>query len=152
MTRFLTGALSALVLLTGGLFMWQGYAQMQEAEDAIIPAAPPTIPVAAAGAPKTGAPPPDVPAAKDSTREEKRFNRYDRDRNDLISRVELMSTRSGSFRKLDKDGNNLLTFEEWASNTGQKFAGADRDRSGGLTRVEFATTAPKRSATPKCAC
>ncbi|WP_409574746.1 hypothetical protein [Sphingopyxis sp. PET50] len=70
----------------------------------------------------------------------------------MISRVEMMSTRTAAFRKLDKDRNNLLTFEEWAAATGDRFAGADKDKSGGLSRAEFATTAPKRAAVAKCKC
>ena len=107
---------------------------------------------ASAGAPKRGAAPPELPAAKDASREERRFNRYDRDRNEVVSRVEMMSTRTAAFRKLDKDRNNLLSFEEWAAATGDRFAGADKDKSGGLSRAEFATTAPKRAPAPKCKC
>ena len=121
-SRFLIGGVASALLLTGGLFMWKGYTQIAEVE--VLP----------------------------DPREERRFNRFDRDRNDKISRVELMSSRTAAFRKLDKDGNNLLTFEEWAVTTGARFASADADKSGDLTRAEFATTAPKRAAKPKCSC
>jgi hypothetical protein len=60
----------------------------------------------------------------------------------MITRDEMLSTRTDGFRKLDKDGNNLLTFEEWAVTTVDRFGGADKDRDGRLTRAEFATTAP----------
>ena len=152
-SRFLIGGIASALLLSGGVFIWKGYSQI--AEEAVIPDAPPDpgpIPVAGAGAPKRGAAPPELPAAKDASREERRFNRYDRDRNEVVSRVEMMSTRTAAFRKLDKDGNNLLTFEEWAAATGERFAGADRDKSGGLSRAEFATTAPKRAVVAKCKC
>ena len=152
-SRFLIGGIASALLLTGGVFMWKGYTQT--AEEQVIPDAPPDpgpIPVAGPGAPKRGAPPPELPAAKDASREERRFNRYDRDRNEVVSRVEMMSTRTAAFRKLDKNRDNLLSFEEWAAATGDRFAGADRDKSGGLSRVEFATTAPKRAAAPKCKC
>lgn len=152
-SRFLIGGLSAALLLTGGLFIWQGYSQV--AEEEVLPDPPPAlaaIPVAGANAPKRGQAPPALPAAKAESREERRFNRYDRDRNDRVSRIEMMATRSAVFRKLDKDGNNLLTFEEWAAATSDRFAGADADKSGDLTRAEFATTAPKRIARPKCSC
>ena len=153
LSRFLIGGIASALLLTGGVFLWKGYTQV--AEEAVLPEAPPDpgpIPVAGVGAPKRGAAPPELPAAKDASREERRFNRYDRDRNDRVSRVEMMSTRTAAFRKLDKDGNNLLTFEEWAAATGERFAGADRDKSGDLSRPEFATTAPKPAAKPKCNC
>lgn len=152
-SRFLIGGLASALLLTGGVFLWKGYTQV--AEEEVIPDAPPDpgpIPVAGAGAPKRGAPPPELPAAKDASREERRFNRYDRDRNEMVSRVEMMSTRTAAFRKLDKNRDNLLTFEEWAAATGDRFAGADKDKSGGLSRAEFATTAPKRAPVAKCKC
>ena len=97
-------------------------------------------------------PPPVPPEAPKLSREEVRFNRYDRDRDELISRNELMGSRTAAFRKLDTDGNNLLTFEEWAVATGERFKGADADRNGLLTRQEFATTAPKRKAKARCRC
>ena len=152
-SRFLIGGVASALLLTGGLFMWEGYTQI--AEEEVLPEPPPglpAVPMAGANAPKRGLAPPALPAAKEASREERRFNRFDRDRNDKISRVELMSSRTAAFRKLDKDGNNLLTFEEWAAATGARFAGADGDKSGDLTRVEFATTAPKRAVKPKCNC
>ena len=130
-SRFLIGGVASALLLTGGLFMWKGYSQI--ADEAVLPEPPPAlpaIPVAGPNAPKRGAAPPELPVAKEASREERRFNRYDRDRN----------------------GDNLLTFEEWAAATGDRFATADADKSGDLTRAEFATTAPKRTAAPKCKC
>lgn len=153
LSRFLVGGFASALLLTGGVFLWQGHSQV--AEEEVLPEPPPAlpaIPVAGAGAPKRGPAPPALPAAKDASREERRFNRYDRDRNDRVSRVEMMSTRTAGFRKLDKDGNNLLTFEEWAAATGERFARADGDRTGDLGRAEFATTAPKPAVKPKCSC
>ena len=153
MNRYLLGAVSAIVLLATGLFLWQIRSESSPptvAPDpperaAAIPAPP------QADAPKFGPAPPEPPQAKQATREERRFNRYDRNRDDGVSRVEMMSTRTSAFKKLDKDANNLLTFEEWAVASSTKFAGADRDKSGVLTRPEFATTAPKRSVA-RCAC
>ena len=86
------------------------------------------------------------------TREEQRFFRYDRNRDRLITRNEMLSTRTDAFRDLDVDGNNLLTFEEWAAGTGQRFAGADRNKDQLLTRKEFAQTRPKLVAKPGCRC
>lgn len=152
-SRFLIGGVASALLLTGGLFMWKGYTQI--AEERLLPEPPPAlpaIPVAGANAPKRGAAPPDLPAAKEASREERRFNRYDRDRNNRISRIEMMATRTAAFRKLDKNGDNLLSFEEWAAATSDRFANADADKSGDLTRAEFATTAPKPAAKPKCSC
>ncbi len=152
-SRFLIGGLASALLLTGGVFLWQGYSR--DAEVRAMPEPPPALPalpVAGRDAPKRGAAPPELPEAKSETREERRFNRYDRDRNERISRVEMLSTRTASFRKLDTNGDNLLSFEEWAVTTSDRFAGADADKSGDLTRAEFATTAPKRKPKPKCSC
>jgi hypothetical protein len=98
---------------------------------------------------------PQPPEASELTREERRFFRYDRDRDRIITRNEMLSTRSDAFRKLDVDGNNLLTFEEWAVTTVERFESADADGNDKLTPSEFATTAPKRRASPakpRCDC
>ncbi len=151
MNRILLGGLSALLLLIGGYFVLQATAPGKG--NAITAAALPGLPLGDADA-QGDAPPElvDPPAAAPKSREEKRFNRYDRDRNGAITRVELMSSRTKAFKTLDKDGNNLLSFEEWAVRTSDKFATADADRDGKLTRAEFATTAPKRRAKPACNC
>jgi len=86
------------------------------------------------------------------SREEVRFNRYDRNRDELVSRIEMMSSRTKDFKKLDRDGNNLLSFEEWAAATGERFARADSNRDSLLTRKEFLSTRPKRVAKPNCRC
>lgn len=85
------------------------------------------------------------PEASELTREQRRFFRYDRNRDLIITRNEMLSTRSDGFRKLDVDGNNLLTFEEWAVTTANRFDEADEDGDGKLTPREFATTARQPS-------
>ena len=80
------------------------------------------------------------------------FNRYDRNRDDLVSRLEMMGSRTKAFKALDTDGNYLLTFEEWAAATGQRFADADRNKDQLLTRKEFAQMPPKLVAKPGCRC
>ncbi|MBK5263851.1 MAG: hypothetical protein JJE34_01270 [Alphaproteobacteria bacterium] len=154
MGRFLAGAASALLFTGAGLFWWQSRAQ---SDDLIIPAAPPPVvvgaqelPVAAPG--QVGAPPPMPASATSQTREQKRFSRYDANRDGIITRTEMLSSRTKEFRKLDTDSNNLLSFEEWAVKTSDRFAGADADANGKLTPPEFVTTAPKRSPRPKCKC
>lgn len=151
MRRFLAGGAGALLLVTAGLWLWQGQAS-QENE---IPAMPPPaalaegLPEAKADAPAFGAAPPTPPEAPKASREEVRFNRYDRDRDELISRIEMMGSRTKAFKSLDKDDNNLLSFEEWAAATGERFAGADGNKDKLLTRKEFASTRPKQA---KAAC
>lgn len=154
MRRFLAGGLGALLLVTGGLWLWQ----TQAYEENHIPAMPPPAALpdklaeASPGAPAFGPAPPTPPEAPKASREEVRFNRYDRNRDELISRLEMMGSRTKAFKSLDKDGNNLLTFEEWAAATGERFAGADGNKDKLLTRKEFATTRPKAAANPGCRC
>ncbi|MEQ1510872.1 MAG: hypothetical protein ABL909_10800 [Sphingopyxis sp.] len=150
MNRFLIGGVSALFMLTGGIFLWQGYSQAPAADIAALP--PPDVGLPVADPNLRGAPPPAPPSANPASREERRFARYDRNRDGTITRIEMLSSRTQAFRRLDKDGNNLLSFEEWAAATGQRFAGADSDRSGALTAAEFATTAPQRRAQARCRC
>jgi hypothetical protein len=148
MGRFLAGSIAALLLVAAGLFWWQGEADRQTRPLVArggAKAQPPSLP--GEGDPDArGAPPPGPPAAAQRTREQRRFDRYDRNRDSAITRVEMLSTRSAAFRKLDKDGNNLLSFEEWAVRTSDRFAGADANKDGKLNAAEFATTAPKPAA------
>jgi hypothetical protein len=156
MNRFLAGGLAATALLGAGFWLWQGKAMQEEP----IPAPPPPVEIAAplelpkpmANAPKFGPKPPTPPQAAKTSREEMRFNRYDRNRDEIISRLEMMSSRTNDFKKLDKDGNNLLTFEEWATGTSKRFSNADGNRNGLLTRTEFTSTRPKPAAKPACKC
>lgn len=155
MNRILLGGLAAMLMLGIGMFWWQGRAQVEEA-------APPPMAEPLASEPAESLLPnadpgdmkgPKPPEASELSREERRFFRYDRDRDRKISRNEMLSTRSDAFRKLDKDGNNLLTFEEWAVTTVNRFEGADADGNDELTEQEFATTRPKRKARrPRCNC
>ena len=158
MKKFLAGGLAAIAAITGGLWFWQGQAAQ---EKTAIPAPPPPeeesdapleLPKAGPGAPRFGPAPPDPLTAPKASREEVRFNRYDRNRDESITRLEMLSTRTKAFKKLDKDGNNLLTFEEWAAATAERFSKADGNRNGQLTRPEFANTKPKVPVKPACRC
>jgi len=150
LNRLVLGAFIALLLVGVGLFWLQGRAEVEQG-------APPPEPAAAA---PTGLPSADVaglrgpapPEASELTREQQRFFRYDRNRDQRITRDEMLSTRTDGFRKLDKDGNNLLTFEEWAVTTADRFDGADANGDRELSPAEFARTAPRPTATPRCRC
>ncbi|WP_370188177.1 hypothetical protein [Qipengyuania sp.] len=152
MNRIVLGAVVALALVGLGAFWWQGRAEIERG-------APPPQPVEAPAA-EAEIPPSDAgdavgpapPEATELTKEQRRFFRYDRNRDWRITRTEMLSTRSDGFRKLDKDGNNLLDFEEWAVATVEKFEGADADGDNQLSPAEFATTAPKPKKKPRCAC
>ncbi len=145
MWRWIAGALAAMLLVAGGVILYGGRAR---------PAAP--LPLSApqqAAVAGDETLPDTVPAASDETREQKRFQRADKDRNGLISREELLMPRRKAFAKLDTDGDGKLSFEEWAIKTEKRFADADADKSGTLTPAEFATTAPKRRPPrPRCDC
>jgi hypothetical protein len=146
MWRYVVGAAAALLLALGGIFLFRTPASSQPK----LAAAPA---VAASDIADADDPLPEAPKASARTREEKRFDRYDKDRNDAITRDEYLLSRRKAFAKLDSNGDGRLDFDEWAVKTTAKFSGADKDNSGVLTRAEFASTAPKpRKAKPKCAC
>ena len=154
MRQAVLGVLGGLALAGIGVFWWQGRAAIEDnappppAPEAPAPD-PATLPQVDPGALQGPAPPEQT----ELSREELRFFRYDRNRDRLITRNEMLSTRSDAFRDLDADGNNLLTFEEWATATVDRFEGADADGNGRLTPREFATTAPKPAAKkPACKC
>lgn len=153
MRQAVLGGLGGLVLAGIGVFWWQGRAAIEEGAPPPAPAPsvpdPEALPLSDPGS-QQGPAPPEV---SELGKEEQRFFRYDRNRDRLITRNEMLSTRTEAFRKLDKDGNNLLTFEEWAVTTVDRFETADADGNGRLTPREFATTAPKPAARkPACKC
>ena len=74
MNRYIIGGLSAVFLLVGGFFVWQGFAN--RTQNALTAATLPALPMGEEGA--EGAPPPELPGAPTAApkgREEKRFNR-----------------------------------------------------------------------------
>ncbi|WP_209347667.1 EF-hand domain-containing protein [Pontixanthobacter sp. CEM42] len=154
MNRILLGGLLSLLMVGLGLFWWQGRAQVEEGAPPPEPlpmvsdSAEPEIPASDAGDMRG----PTPPEATELTREQRRFYRYDRNRDQSITRNEMLSTRTDAFRKLDKDGNNLLTFEEWAVATSNRFEKADSNSDKELSPEEFATTRPKRKKKPACNC
>ena len=96
--------------------------------------------------------PTPVPEASARTREQKRFDRYDKDRSGQISRDEYLAQRRKTFARLDTDHDGRLSFDEWAIKNETKFATADKDRSGTMTPAEFATTAVKRKTPAHAKC
>jgi hypothetical protein len=145
MWRYFAGGAGALLLALAAMFLFRGSAAPETS-------APPPPPAAVAGA-EDEALPDEAPSATAKTREEKRFNRVDKDKNDSITRDEYFTPRHKAFAKLDANGDGRLSFEEWAVKGIARFTGADKDKSGALTRTEFATTAVKRkAAVARCAC
>ena len=144
MWRFLAGAVASFLMMTGAFLLWQGRAQ--NASD--LPPPPPPVSAPSMIVQK----PSPAPEATPRSREEKRFDRADRNKDGTIVLGELLEPRRKPFAKLDKNGDGRLSFEEWAVRTIDKFHGADSNRNGRLTRAEYATTAPKPRKKPKCSC
>lgn len=142
MWRFLAGAASGLLLVAAGVFLFNGYAAGTSPLPGKAPRPGPSGRSAAAS----------VPAATAQTREQKRFDRYDKDRDGIITRDEYLVSRHKAFAKLDTDHDGKLSFDEWAITTETKFAKADADRSGTLNAAEFATTAVHHKPKPKPVC
>lgn len=122
-----------IVAATAGLFWWKSAAQAVET----VAPVPAGRPVATVADEETAD---DPPAATAKTREEKRFARYDKDKDGSITRDEYLLARRKAYAKLDANGDGALSFEEYAVKTSAKFAGADADRSRMLNPAEFATT------------
>ena len=157
MNRIVLAALAVLLLGAAGVFWFSG----RDAVEAGAPppvlageedAGPPGDPNALPSADVAGMRGPLPPEATEMSREQRRFTRFDRNGDRIVSRNELLATRTAGFRKLDLDGNNLLTFEEWAVTTANRFKGADRDGNLQLTPEEFRTTAPKPAVKAACKC
>ncbi len=150
------GAVSALLLAGAGLFWWQGQASVSAASPPVQMTGEPE----STGLPLEELPDEDgegmqgatLPGMSEASREEKRFNRLDRNRDNAITRLEMLQPRIAMFRKLDTDHNNLLSFEEWSVTTSNKFKAADGDGNGSLTRGEYVTTKPKDVKKAKCGC
>ena len=145
MGRFLAGVGSALLLVLAGFFIWKSQAENEDR----IPSAPEARSVSKS--PLLDAMP-EPPSAPEKSREEKRFARYDKDKDGRITRAEMLETRRKPFQKLDTNGDGRLSFEEWAVSTSEKFAKADANRDGALNAAEFLTTKPKPAKKKKCAC
>ena len=144
MARWLAGIAAVLLLITGGIVALKG-----SAEEPTLPPAP--QPRLAAAVPLS--PLPNAPEADPKSKEERRFDRADKDENGRITLAELVEPRRKAFAKLDVNSDGKLSFEEWAVRTIDKFEKSDGDGDDILTRTEYATTAPKsRPKKPACAC
>ncbi len=152
MWRFLAGVASTLLLVGAGFFIWRGIAN----DKPLITPAPFSATSGDAGAEQaTGFAFADVagaPRADQKSKEEKRFNRFDKDKNGAISQDEYLLSRQKAYAKLDTNGDGKISFNEYAAKTALKFAKADSNRSGTLTAAEFATTRVIRKSKPKPNC
>jgi hypothetical protein len=143
MWRYLVGAVAALMLAGAGMLLFGARAE----RDAVLPAQPVRT-AAQADDPLPAA----MPEASPKTREQKRFGRYDKDRDGAITRDEYLASRRKAYARLDTDRDGRLSFDEWSAKTSAKFAAADRDRSGAMTAAEFVATAVKRTARTPAKC
>lgn len=147
MVRFLAGAAACFLLMTGAFLLWQSRA----AENSGLPPAPEARLSQGPGINLKRIP--DAPTADVKNKEQKRFDRADKNRDGTITLAELVEPRRKPYAKLDLNHDGKLSFEEWTVKTIDKFKTADSDHNNGLTRAEFATTVPKPKAKPAaCAC
>ena len=146
MWRYLAGGTAIIALIVAGFMVFSGKAR----PGSLLPPQPATQ---IGGAAVAGDPLPDAaPEATDKTREQKRFDRYDKDRDAKITREEYLVQRRKAYARLDVNGDGTLSFDEWAVKATTKFADADRDKSGTMTAPEFATTAVKRKGPARLNC
>ena len=101
MRQAVLGVLGGLARAGVGVCWWQGRASIEQSAPPPPSTAPApdseALPMADPGA-MTGPAPPEV---SDLSREEQRFFRYDRNRDGLIIRNEMLSTRTEAFRASD---------------------------------------------------
>lgn len=131
MLRFLAGAAACFLLLTGAFLVWQSRAENAPS----LPAAPAARTASLFGEPL------EAPEATEKTREEKRFSRYDKDKDGKVETMEYLAARRRNFDKLDLDHNGALSFQEYAVKGIEKFHAAG-GRKGWLSPAEFVATAP----------
>ena len=144
MLRFFAGAAACFLLLTGAFLIWQSRAERGPG----LPGAPTAR---AAGASLFGAQAPlQAPEASAKTREEKRFSRYDKNKDGKVEADEYLAARHKNFDKLDTDHNGGLSFQEYAAKGIEKFNAAGGHK-GWLSATEFVATAPP-PAKHKAAC
>ncbi|NUQ18025.1 MAG: EF-hand domain-containing protein [Sphingomonas sp.] len=145
MLRFLAGAASCFLLLTGAFLIWQSRAD----ERPDLPAAP--APRAYSASMLSGAQPLQAPEATPQSREQKRFSRYDRNKDGKVEADEYLAARRRNFDKLDLDHNGALSFQEYAIKGIQKFQAAGGSK-GWLSPAEFVATAPPPAKRKTCSC
>lgn len=143
MLRFFAGVASCFLLMTGAFLIWQSHA----AEGPRFPDAPEARSASLFG----GGERLQAPEADPKTREEKRFSRYDKNKDGKVEADEYLAARRRNFDKLDVDHNGALTFEEYAVKGIEKFNGAG-GKKGWLSPAEFVATAPPPPKHKTCSC
>lgn len=141
--RYVAGGIAAMCLIAAGVVFFNSGARSKSPLG--------SAPVAAAVDVDQELPD-AAPEASARTREQKRFDRYDKDRDGAVTREEYLASRRKAYAKLDLNHDGALSFDEWAAKSTGKFALADADKSGTMTAKEFATTAPKRRMATRAKC
>jgi hypothetical protein len=144
MWRYLTGGAATFAIVGAGWLL----AGSSTKPDAVLPPQPRAQQAGAVANPLPDA----APEATERTREQKRFDRYDKDRDGKVTRDEYLAARRKAYAKLDADHDGRLSFDEWAVKATTKFAGADTNSTGAMTPVEFATTAVTRKPSARAKC
>ena len=144
MLRFLAGAAACFLLMTGAFLIWQSRA----AEGPSVPNAP-TPRAFSASMVSDGAL--QAPEASAKSREEKRFSRYDHNKDGKVEAAEYLAARRRNFDKLDADHNGALSFQEYAVKGIEKFNAAGGHK-GWLSAAEFVATAPPPPKHKACSC
>ncbi|MFL6764236.1 MAG: EF-hand domain-containing protein [Sphingomicrobium sp.] len=144
MLRFFAGVAACFLLITGAFLIWQSRA----AGGPGLPSAPAARPAGSSlFAPDTLR----APEADPKTREEKRFSRYDKDKDGKVEAEEYLAARRRNFDKLDLDHNGALSFQEYAAKGIEKFNAAG-GRKGWLSPAGFVATAPPPAKRKTCSC
>lgn len=146
MWRYLAGGGAFCLLLGSGLFLVLEWRSQSQA--GAMPVAPQSSAIAAEDGPDTL----PAPQVDQRSKEARRFDRYDTDRNGRVTPNEYLASRRKAYMKLDTNGDGRLSFEEYTVKAQAKFAKADHDRSGALDRGEFATTKAVRKQRPVRPC
>ena len=144
MWRFFAGAAACFLLMTGAFLIWQSRA----AEGPSVPNAP-TPRAFSASMVSDGAL--QAPEASAKSREEKRFSRYDHNKDGKVEAAEYLAARRRNFDKLDADHNGALSFQEYAVKGIEKFNAAGGHK-GWLSAAEFVATAPPPPKHKTCSC
>jgi hypothetical protein len=144
MLRFIAGAAACFLLMTGAFLVWQSHAEERSG-------LPPAPPARAYGASILAQQPLEAPVASAQSREEKRFGRYDKNKNGKVDSEEYLAARRRNFDKLDADHNGALSFQEYAAKGIEKFNAAG-GRKGWLSPAEFVATAPPAPKQKTCSC
>ena len=144
MLRFLAGAAACFLLMTGAFLIWQSHA----AQGPSLPGAPAPRAFSASMVADGGL---QAPEASAKSREEKRFSRYDHNKDGKVEADEYLAARRRNFDKLDIDHNGALSFQEYAVKGIEKFDTAG-GKKGWLSPAEFVATAPPPPKRKTCSC